>query len=139
MLEVGRLIFMYGTVITAAREAARYGSSTGLIALGGNPRYSDCAGINQAAQNVDFLGVIDNVSGVVISYDHGPGTASFSACPPSPSLLPVTGDRINITVSAYYQPMIPVTPLLALPISSTTARTFLFNIQIEGTVQAPQP
>src|SRR5450759_2670927 len=58
-LEVGRLIFTYSTVVTSARQAARFGSANGLIS--GEPQYKDCAGINNAARNVDFLRVINNI------------------------------------------------------------------------------
>jgi Flp pilus assembly protein TadG len=29
LLEAGRLLFMYSTIVTASRQAARYGSTTG--------------------------------------------------------------------------------------------------------------
>ena len=54
LFEVGRAIFIYSTVISATREATRYGSTTGLV--GGQPRYKDCAGIRAAAQKMDFMG-----------------------------------------------------------------------------------
>ena len=65
LLEVGRLIFIYSTVVSASREAARYGSATGLNVAGGDARYRDCAGIQVAANNVDFLGVINNIEIII--------------------------------------------------------------------------
>ncbi len=41
ILEVGRLLFIYSSVVSAARQAARYGSTTGVNASG-TFRYRDC-------------------------------------------------------------------------------------------------
>ena len=50
LLEVGRLLFTYSSVVNATRQAARYGSTTGVGLDGTTPRYQDCAGIKAAAQ-----------------------------------------------------------------------------------------
>ena len=55
LLEAGRLLFIYSTVVTASRQAVRYGSATGQGLTTTIPRYQDCAGIRLAAQKVDFL------------------------------------------------------------------------------------
>ncbi|MEW6092635.1 MAG: TadE/TadG family type IV pilus assembly protein [Chloroflexota bacterium] len=135
MFEVGRVVFMYGMVITASREAVRYGSATGLNQVGGIPKYRDCDGIRNAAQKVDFLGVIDDVN-VVIAYDHGPGTAEFSVCPPG---VVVAGDRIKVQVSADFYPIVPIIPWAPWTIVSDSARTILTDVDIMGTVQPPPP
>src|SRR5512139_2612119 len=100
MIEVGRLLFMYSTVVTASREAVRYGSATGLNVSGGTERYKDCAGIRAAAQNVDFLGAIDDAN-ITIQFDHGPGTGAFAGCPPGQIK---NGDRIYVQVTATFYP-----------------------------------
>lgn len=133
MFEVGRVVFMYGLVITASREAVRFGSATGLNEVGGIPKYRDCDGIRGAAQNVDFLGVIDDVN-IVISYDHGPGTSDFSVCPPN---VIVSGDRVKVQVSADFYPIVPIIPWAPWTVVSNSSRTILTDIDIMGTVQAP--
>ena len=54
VLESGRLLFIYASTVTAARQAVRYGSATG-TSPNGVPYFSDCAGIEAAAQNVGFI------------------------------------------------------------------------------------
>jgi len=127
MIEVGRLIFMYSIVVTASREAVRYGSATGLP--GGSFMYQDCNGIIAAAQNVDFLSSFED-SDIIISYDNGPGTSDFSNCPPAAI---ETGDRIKVQVSAQYAPITPLIPLEPFVITSSSARTIIQEIRIVGT------
>ncbi|MCJ7583319.1 MAG: pilus assembly protein [Anaerolineales bacterium] len=130
VLEVGRLILTYSTVISASREAARYGSATGLNVAGDTVRYCDSAGIKAAAQNVDFIGVIEDAK-ITISYDSGPGTASFSACPPdavkSDNLIRY---RIIVTVTTQFTPLAAIVPLNQIPITSSNARTIIGSVLI---------
>ncbi len=126
VLEAGRLILIYSIVASASREAVRYGSATGLNVEGGILRYKDCAGIKAAAQNVDFINVIDDAN-ITISYDSGPGTGSFSSCPP---LSVATGNRIVVQVTTQFTPLAAIVPLQAMTIQSTSARTILGSISI---------
>jgi len=127
LLEVGRLIFMYSTVPSASREAARYGSAVGLNVTGGVARYKDCAGIRGAAQKMDFLNVIDDVN-ITIAYDHGPGSAVFSGCPPA---TVVNGDRIKVTVSASFLPTSGLIPALKpITLASFSARSLLVKVEV---------
>ena len=73
VIEFGYLLFVFSSVNTASRDAARYG-----IAVGeGNTntlRYYDCAGIIDAGLRIGrFAGILGNEFN--ISYDSGPGTA----------------------------------------------------------------
>lgn len=134
LLEVGRLIFLYTTVITAAREATRYGSATGLNEALTLARYIDCDGIRDSAENVDFLDAFDRVTGITIQYDHGPGLSPYATCPasgplPNPSAI-LSGDRIRVTVSSTFTPIVPLVPLETIPINSTARRTLLVNVVI---------
>jgi len=135
LLEVGRLIFIYSSIVSASREAVRYGSATGLNIAGGVPRYNDCAGIQAAAYNVDFLRVINII---VIQYDHGPQLIPpygpipgypppFSSCTPG-SIQ--TGDRIVVQVSATFTPLAAIVPLNPITITSSNARTIIGSVQI---------
>src|SRR5512140_625531 len=59
VLEAGRLLFMYSTIVTASRQAVRYGSATG-IGTGTTVRYNDCIGIRAAASKVHYLRAFDH-------------------------------------------------------------------------------
>ncbi|RPJ42904.1 MAG: hypothetical protein EHM21_12225, partial [Chloroflexi bacterium] len=76
----GHLFFVYSSVVSASREAARWGAAVG-EAPSSFPRYQDCASIRAAAVRVgSFAGVnatdldlADPVdAGVSIDFDHGP-------------------------------------------------------------------
>lgn len=126
LFEVGRLIFLYSSVTSASREAARYGAAVGLNVSGGVPRYQDCVGIRAAAQKMDFLNEINDVN-IIIAFDHGPGTAVFSGCPPAKV---VNGDRIKVTVSAAFHPTSGLVPIRTIPLSSFSARSLLVKVEI---------
>src|SRR3990172_6093967 len=78
LLEVGRLLFIYSSTVTAARQAVRYGAVTG-VSDSGFPRYKDCAGIRAAAQNVGFIQAFENIS---ITFDTGPDPDTLVVPPP---------------------------------------------------------
>ncbi len=137
IIEAARLIFMYGSVITASREAARYGSAAGLIASDSEYfRYQDCAGIRAKAENVTFL-TDDSDLTIAIEYDSGPGTSVYDTCvdvdgdgidagvdvTPSDDGIP---KRIVVTASILYEPLVPILPqFTTFTMETTSARTFL--------------
>lgn len=145
LFEFGRLIFIYSSVVTAAREAARYGSSSSwnhdptLKVYQG--QFRDCAGIRARAQNVDFFNVFDDAE-ITIQYDNGPtstGTgpipgypAPFATCPPDATLHFVTGDRIVVQVTAQFTPMMGIVPISSFTIRSTSARTLLGMVVLDS-------
>lgn len=139
LIETGRLIFIYASVVTAARNAVRYGSATGLNSSG-TPYYQDCSGITAAADSVAF---ITTFSAINITYDAGLGTdgnpitLSYS-CPSSP--LPQdkiqNGWRINVSVSAQYAPIVPLVPFGPFTITSMSSRTLLNSVSIGITAPA---
>ena len=74
IIEAGRLLFLYSAVMSASREAVRYGSASGDV-TGLTTYYEDCTGIQDAAMRIGrFAGV--SAGEVSITYDHGPGTGS---------------------------------------------------------------
>jgi hypothetical protein len=144
LLEAGRLLFIYSTIVTATRQAARYGSAIGEGTTPGVPRYQDCSGIRLAAQRVDFLDAFDD-SDIVIEYDTGPGTSIDDTCDGTadnnvtPS--PTNDSRILVTIAGNYFPIVPrIVPFLERsdtsargPILATSARTIIVGISIEVT------
>jgi hypothetical protein len=123
LIEMGRLIYTYSAVTTASREATRYGFSLGDNDFG-VPRYQDCDGIRQAARAPTSIAGIED-AGIEISYDSGPGTAISSFCPPASV---ETGTRIVVTVSATFEPIVPLIQLPDIDISSTSKRTILAGV-----------
>ena len=144
LLEAGRLLFIYSTVVTASRQAVRYGSATG-EGNGGVPRYQDCQGIREAAQRVDFLRSFDDED-IIIQWDSGPGSTQFPLCPtnnPDTSFDPTNNSsRLIVTIEGNYFPIVPrITGFLERsdasasgPIESASARTVLVSVPIHVTV-----
>jgi uncharacterized repeat protein (TIGR01451 family) len=130
LLETGRLIFIYSSTVTAARQAARYGSATG-ESPNGVPYYRDCGGINAAAQNVGFINTFQNIA---INYDTGPGTTNVDTCPMGRDAQ--NGDRIRVSVEAQWTPIVPLVPLDPFVIQSESARTILASVSIMVTAPA---
>lgn len=153
LIEVGRLLFIYNSVYSAAREAARYGAATGLNAEGGVPRYQDCDGIRSAAQEASFLSTFENVD-ILVWHDEGESKNEKAYCPPDKAIDrgfdPSIGNssRVKVQVSSEYAPLLSFIPLQPLTVTSTSARTILVNVpvyaggpsmtyELEGTAATP--
>jgi hypothetical protein len=147
ILEAGRLLFMYSTVVTASRQAVRYGSATGTGNGTGNPnerRYEDCDGIRAAASKVGYIGAFDTIT---IAYDDGPTGTITPPIPfcanlaltdntPSPADFPRTDNRsrILVTVEKEFVPLVPqIVPFLTRTISARSARTVIVGVTIAVT------
>ncbi len=118
VIEFGRLMFSYSMVVTAAREAARYGSAV--------ENYQDCTGIQNAAVRVGGLAGVE-ASHVQIVYDDGFGGSSRS-CPPGQ--LPL-GSRIIVEVrDVPYTPLVPVVNLPSMSLRSESRRTILIGLEL---------
>ncbi len=140
ILEVGRLVFMYAAVNNASREAARYASAYGLDDSGNYLKYQYCQGIHDVAQRSAFFTPLT----VTITYDSGPNTSSFHTCTPDSNGVD-TGvsvnngtdlDRVKVTVSANYSPMVNLIPIGTRTISSESART-IFGLLDLDTLPTP--
>ena len=148
VLETGRLLFIYASTITAARQAVRYGSATGTTDDGITHYYQDCEGITAAADNMGFINAFDAIS---ISYDGGfnsDGTVNHlgdttptSNSDGSPDVTPddpdcgeyaepTNGDRVVVEVTAQWEPIVPLVPLNALTIKSQSERTIFASVPI---------
>jgi Flp pilus assembly protein TadG len=137
LIEAGRLLFIYSSVNNATRQAARWGSTSG-VSGAGVPRYQDCAGIRAAAQGGDFLDTFDDAD-IVISYDNGPGTTSYDTCDGTTdtNVDPAQGDRVVVTVDADYNTIVPnIVPFISRtvaggnPIVAESSRTLILSVSI---------
>ena len=159
LLEVGRLIFIYSSVVSAARQAVRYGATTGILPgqIETDPnalrRYNDCAGMRESARRMGFIEAIADTD-IEVWNDKGEGVSQVSYCTPGSatdtSFTPSTGNisRIRVEVKSQYSPIVPLVPLGSFEISSVSARTVLVSVPIvvdaggqswEPTPPAPPP
>lgn len=154
ILEAGRLLFIYSTIVTASRQAVRYGSATGQGLTTTVPRFQDCAGIRLAAQKVDFLNAF-NDDDIHIYHDDGPDPANSAAglneqeyCF-NPALTDpwdpgnTNNKRLIVRIDGDYLPIIPKLIPFAKrsqdntppnPIKAKSARTILVSVAIVVTV-----
>ena len=129
ILEVGRMIFIYAAVNNASREAARYGSAWGLRDDGATEKFNDCTGIKEMAKRSAFFVDLD----ITIAHDKGPGTTPAVYCSgsiDSDDISVSSKDRITITVSAPYKPMVNLIPIPERDFESTSSRTVLGIINL---------
>ena len=146
LLEMGRLLFIYSSVISASRNAARYGSADG-TGSNGKLYYQDCAGINAAANNLAFINSFSNISitydaglayGTITPQPIGSGVALTTQCS-AVSSWPIfqSGYRIIVQVTAQYSPIIAISNLIPsfkpLTITSQSSRTLLLSVPINAT------
>jgi len=124
MFEFGHFIITTSTVTNASREAARFATTTG-TGSGTGPRYADCDGMRDAAQEFGVLGEPTDGQ-ILLQYDEGPTTSVFLTCAGTsidPSLIE-NGDRIISTITVPFQPIIPlIETFLGPTITRTTTRT----------------
>jgi Flp pilus assembly protein TadG len=154
LLEAGRLLFIYASVVTASRSAVRYGSATGINA-NGTPYYEDCDGITAAANSVAFITAFSTQ----ITYDAGlDATNNYQPKPIDTNNWPTTTTcqqatasnlwsdnnyqfandyRVNVQVTAQYTPIIAVENLIPsfkpLTITSQSSRSILVGVAIDVT------
>jgi Flp pilus assembly protein TadG len=129
-IEVGRMLFIYSAVATAAREAARYASASGVGENGLIERWRDCTGIRNAAIRMGALAGVD-ASGITIKYDDGnaaPVIDTNDQCATKTSIS--MGERVIVIVRAFYNPIVPLTPLQDFQIQSYSARTVISDIWV---------
>ena len=140
IIETGRLLFMYSTVVTASRQAVRYGATTG-EGNNGVPRYQDCDGMRHAANRVGFLGQFDTIT---LQYDQGVTNTN----PPAPinpttyctgstdsslttQILEGNRTRLVVTVTERFHPIVPkLVPFIERDITASSARTILYSVPI---------
>jgi Flp pilus assembly protein TadG len=142
ILEVGRMIFVYAAVNNASREASRFGSAVGYDDSGLH-KYKHCAGIRDMARRsawflnlqpaditIQYMRPAKDANGndVVVS-----GVLSETTLPyvcdavsgEDPDVSVLSGDRVTVTVTANYSPMVNLVPITSRTFTSTSARTIL--------------
>jgi Flp pilus assembly protein TadG len=138
ILEVGRLLFVHASVITASREAVRYGSVAGRND-DGDLFYQDCAGIRDTARRFAFFQDLQD-DDILIEYDTGPGTAVYDICDDlsdgvadgvDEGVIAAPNSRVLVTVTASFAPIVPIVPISASTIIYSSARTFVGLITLE--------
>ncbi len=140
LTEVGRLVFMYSSIITATREAVRYGSANGMVSGLGVEQYKDCAGIKNAALQMDFLKIIDPTN-IIISYSPtvaNPPDYSVTIANCGGTIPNVTsGGSIRVSITAQFTPLLPMVPLDPIPLQSTSSRTIIGKVEVHGSIPPP--
>lgn len=140
LIETGRLLFIYSSVNNATRQAARYGSTSGISPTSGVPRYQDCAGIRLAAQRGDFLNAFDD-DDIEIYIDNGIDSSGnpigqtlvcTGGVAVDTGITPQTGDRITVNVDAAFNAIVPnLVPFISQTINAESSRTLLLTISIQ--------
>jgi hypothetical protein len=159
LLEAGRAVFMYSSVVSTSREAARYATAFG-VDENDVLHVQNCAEIRNTARQVGFLLSLED-DDILIEYqeyvdpDGTPDTGDEAFIPLSPASCDGTasadgiadgvderveltcGDRVQVTVSADYNPIVPLLiPLQNQTFSSTSARTFLGVVELSDDADA---
>ena len=146
LLETGRYLFLYSTVVNASRQAVRYGSATGIGdggVLNGNagvPRYQDCNGIRARATNGAYIANFDSI---IIRHDDGVDNSGnpinevvYCSGATDTSFVPSSGNnsRITVQITERYTPIVPrIVPFAVNDIVATSSRTILLSVSIEVT------
>ena len=128
IFEMSWLFYFYNSINTASRAAARYGAALGNN-VDGVPRYKDCAGIRDTVKRIAWFAGI-NDSDVIISFDSGPGTTATQVCNSLPISSVNLADRIQVTVTGHYTPLVNVIAIPPLPIRTKSTYTIMKDISI---------
>lgn len=141
LLEVGRAAFMFAAVTNASREAVRYATAYG-VNESNVVHYHNCAEIRNVAKRVAFLMPLADPD-IVIQYDSGPDpvtgvvSAPFDECPAGTAvddtIVLACGDRVLVTVTYNYHPIVPIVPMQPQPFTASSARTYMGVIELSDT------
>jgi Flp pilus assembly protein TadG len=140
IMEVGRLLFMYTMVSNASRDAVRYASAVGLDATGQYEKYAYCSGIKQAAKDSGYFVNLQDTD-ITISYDRNLNVSSplvSGGCNASSgedadvTAIVDSEDRVTVTVSKAYDPLIKLIPIPSRIITSTSSRTILGIFELDN-------
>jgi len=136
IFEAGRALYVYQSISSASREAARLGS--GASEASGAPQYLNCNAIRNRAVQIGSPGNVIP-AGVLIWYERTvpppnpqppSGTPELGYCSPSVSIN--TGDRIVVQVTGTFTPGAPM-PIFKFPpltFTATTRRTIVKAVDL---------
>jgi len=136
ILEVGRYLFIFSSATNASRDAVRYASAVGRDDTYGVTKYNYCEGIKKVALDSAYL-VPDSSISVSIDYLDGTG-AKFDDCnvwgagTVDTGYQYANGDRVKVTVTVPYKPMVNFIPFNTTNIVSSSTRTILGIIDIRN-------
>jgi Flp pilus assembly protein TadG len=145
ILEAGRYLFIYSSIVTASRQAVRYASATGEGLTTTAARYDDCDGIRQAAKRVDYLNTFTTAD-IKIYHDEGPNPPSTIGKNEQEYCKNISADgwsptsnkyRIVVKIQGNFNPIIPkLVPFITRsvangnPIRAEAARSLLYSVPI---------
>jgi hypothetical protein len=133
VIEFGHMVAMHAATVTASREAARYGSTTGEDGSG-TPHYVDCVGIREAARRVTGGIITLRDDQIRISYDDGSGTPKSEPCAPfgsGPSAGEIARfDRIAVQITLTYQ-------AIALPVDTLVGPITVVSVHRRTIMKSP--
>lgn len=133
IIEVSRMLFMYASVVNSSRDAVRYASAYGKSDVSPNYlKYKYCAGIADVAKKSGFF--LKNPI-ITITYDTGPGGSSLGNCPVGTAgeaaVSVDTGDRVTVSVSATYNPILKLLPIPTRTFTASSSRTILGIMKLD--------
>ena len=130
IMDFGRYFLSEGSMNTAVRESARFGSIVGPDES--NPNFEDCAGIVAAGAGFANPTLPTGAFSIVYYQDVALATPvadcdDFDATYPNPSTIDfAAGDRIRVTASQDFDLMAPfISAMNPLTVASSDTRTFL--------------
>ena len=133
IMEVGRMLIMYALVSNASRDAVRYASAVGLDNSGNYDKFIYCDGIKTAARSAAYFVSLTTIS---ISYDTGPGGTSRGVCDATGGedgdVTASSGDRVTVTVSATYKPVVKLIPISQRTFTSISSRTIIGIFELQN-------
>jgi hypothetical protein len=141
IMEVSRMLFMYASVVNSSRDAVRYASAYGRsedLGDGNLLKYKYCDGIRDIAKKSGFFLNLQDAD-IDIDYDGGPGV-SLPGGPyecdetngEDPDINVDTGDRVTVTVSADYDPILTLLPLPSRTFTASSSRTILGVLDLDN-------
>ncbi|MBX3048906.1 MAG: pilus assembly protein [Anaerolineales bacterium] len=128
IFEGARAVFIYQSISTASREAARLGSST--------QYYLNCTAIRDKA--LEYAGVARSTAGDIDIYYVRDDLSKIGDCGSVTAAQIETGHRIVVEVTGYFDPAAAI-PLMRIPqmtFNSTTRRTILKSVEVGQTLPA---
>jgi Flp pilus assembly protein TadG len=136
IMEVGRLLLTHALVSNASRNAVRYASTIGLED-NGLTRFNYCEGIKGVALASAYI--IPEADLVIeVEYDEGSSDTKFAECDQwNASLVDndvdvESEDRVTVTITTVYKPLVKLIPIPQQTISYTSSRTILGIVELDN-------